>query len=471
MKTAAHHKDSKQKVGKQISTFKLILFFFRPHKLQVVLLLLLSVAAGGLEAANVATVYPILTTAFDTGSGEGNVILSLLRAAANLLPVGDEFISYCVLFLLIALLTFAAKLITINFGVRLETRLVEGNQIELFSKFIKADYQYFVDHKQGELIYNVASAPQSLSALIAATTDLVSRAILSISILILLFSLSWQGAIVVLLIGLGYHYFTRYLGRKVSYLSGKGEMEAFREGNVILNETISGIKQVKVYATGKDWFDRFSSTVKRRWHYFRKRAVWQQIPPPFLMLILYFSVGITAMTIKIITPTSFIQLTPLLGTFCFAAFRLFPIVGALGALTMQIMGSLPNCEVVYSIRNDKIAHIEDGEKELSSFKSDVHFDNVTFAYKRKHRILENISITFEKGKATAIVGRSGMGKTTIINLLLRLFETSQGKITIDGSEIKEYKLSSWQGKIGFVSQDTFIYNDTIKNNITYHSEE
>ncbi|MBA7633120.1 Heterocyst differentiation ATP-binding protein HepA [subsurface metagenome] len=142
----------------------------------------------------------------------------------------------------------------------------------------------------------------------------------------------------------------------------------------------------------------------------------------------------------------------------------------MGNLTMQIMGALPNCEVVYSIRSDNITHIEDGEKELGSFKSDIKFDNVTFTYKGRLKILEGISVTFKKGKTTAIVGRSGVGKTTIINLLLRLFEPDKGEIKIDGLNIKEYKLSSWLNKIGFVSQDTFIFNDTVRDNITFRRE-
>ena len=180
---------------KQKKSFKVIGFFFKPYKLQVLVLLILSLLVGGLEAATVAAIYPILSAAFDTGSGQGNVILSLFGTIANLLPIEDEFIAYCVLFLLIALLAFVVKLISITFSVKFSASLVKKNQSEIFNKFIKADYQYFIDHKQGELIYNVASAPQQLSSLIIAITQLISQAILAISVLLLLFSLSWQGSI------------------------------------------------------------------------------------------------------------------------------------------------------------------------------------------------------------------------------------------------------------------------------------
>jgi len=455
---------------KRKNSFKIIWFFFKPYKLQVLVLVILSLLVGALEATTVVAIYPILSAAFDTWSGQGNVILWLFGAMANLLPIEDAFIAYCVLFLLIALLAFVVKLISINFRVKFGASLAKKNQSEVFNKFIKADYQYFIDHKQGELIYNATLAPQQLLILITGVTELISQAILSITLILLLFSLSWRGAVAVLLIGLGYHYFTKYLGKRVSYYSGKGEMEALRDSNVILNEAISGIKQVKVFATAENWIDRFSSAMKKRWYHFIKRSIWQLVPTPVLMLILYLSIGIIALLIKITAPASFTELIPIFGTFAFALFRLLPIMGNVGFLTMGIMGALPDCEAIYSIRSDKITHIRDGEKELSSFKSDIRFDNVSFTYKGRTKTIEGISVTFQKGKTTAIVGRSGVGKTTLINLLLRLFDVDKGEIRIDGVNLKRYKLSSWLNNVGFVSQDTFILNDTVENNITFRSD-
>jgi len=274
-----------------------------------------------------------------------------------------------------------------------------------------------------------------------------------------------------LLTGVGYYYFNRYLGEKVSYRASKGQIEAGKETNITLNEAISGIKQIKVFVTGEDWINRFNRAVNKLWYHYRKQHVWLEIPPLILMLLLYISVGVIAIVIKITAPTTFTQLIPTFGTFAFAIFRLFPIVSTVGRSIMTVMGMLPACEIVYSIQNDKIAHIEDGERELTSFKHNIEFDNVTFAYKGRSKIIEDVSITLEKGKTIAIVGRSGVGKTTIINLLLRLFDTSKGEIRVDGVNLKEYKLSSWLDKIGFVSQDTFVFNDTVKSNITLRRDK
>ena len=452
------------------SSMSIIWFFLKPYKLRIVVLFILAVLVGGLEAATIAAIYPILGQAFGAEAG-GSIVSTVLGAIANLLPIADEFIAFSVLFLLFAIFTFIVKLIAVKFSVNLSATLVRKNQSEVYSRFIRADYQYFIDHKQGELIYNVATAPQHLAGLVNAITQLTSQAILSISVLLLLFSLSWQGTLAVLAIGVGYFFFNRYLGKKVTYYAAKGELEAGQESNVLLNESITGIKQVKVFAAGEHWIDRFNGVVKRLWYHHSRRAVWAQIPTIALMLILYLVLGAAALIIKVIAPASFAELIPALGTFALAIFRLFHIMGGVGGLIMSIMGALPSCEAVYAIRSDTLTHLEDGEKELDAFKSNVEFNNVSFAYKGRAPVLKDVSITFEKGKTTAIVGRSGVGKTTFINLLLRFFDVDGGEIRIDGSNIKEYKLSSWLNKIGFVSQDTFIFNDSAKNNITFRSEE
>ncbi len=454
-------------MAKRMSSFRLVLFFFRPYKLQVALLVALSVLAGALEAINIAAIYPILSATFNMGA-EG-ITLSLLAKVAALVPVEDKLIAYCVVFLLLATLTFAARLAVISFSAKFGARLVEENQRKAFDSIIKADYQYFVDHKQGDLVYNVASAPQRLMSLVSATTQLISQAVLSLSLIVLLVSLSWQGAAAVVLIGVGYHYLTRYLGKKVSYRAGENIVSASRESTVILNESISGIRQVKVYLNAQRWIQKFGSAVNKLWSNYARRAIWQQVPTAALMFVLYLSVGVVVMLIRTVSPASFVELLPVLGTFVLALFRLFPIMGNFGGLTMQIMGAIPACEAVYSVQENIITHIKDGAKELGSFKSAVKLNGVTFAYKGRSGTLEDVSASFERGRVTAIVGRSGSGKTTIINLLLRLYEPDKGEVEIDGLDIKEYKLPSWLSKIGLVSQETFVFNDTVKNNIAFYS--
>jgi ABC-type multidrug transport system fused ATPase/permease subunit len=453
------------------NTFQVIRFLLRYDRLRFAWVLFLSLLTGILEAINVAAIYPILTAAFTSGSDQSGFINSMFASLADLFPFEEPFISYCVVFLIITLITFLSKVVFINFRVKFATRLVQRNQAEIFDKYMRADYQHFIDHQQGELIYNVVTGPNQIAILVNSLTELVQQAIISISVLAFLFSLSWVGTIAVIAIGVGYHLLTRFIGRRVAYYSAAGEREANRETNVILNEVITGIKQVKVYNTTIDWIKRFNSVIKRRWSFYIWRNFWQNVPIPFLFLVLYLAIGIIALLISIVAPQTFMELIPIYGTFGFAIFRLFTMVGTMGINFVQFMGTLPDCEAIYAIQHEEISTIKDGSKEFGSFNTGIRFKGVNFAYQGRKKTLRDISVNFEKGKTVAIVGRSGSGKTTVVSLILRLFQPDAGKILIDDVDIKEYRLSSWLDRIGYVDQDTFIFNDTVKNNITLRSEK
>jgi ABC-type multidrug transport system fused ATPase/permease subunit len=263
--------------------------------------------------------------------------------------------------------------------------LVRNNQQTIYRKFVEADYQYFVDHKQGDIIFTTLSAPVSLQSLINSGAELLSQIVLSISVLALLFSLSWQGTLVFLFMGLLYYIFTGYLSNKVSYSSGRMQREAARESNVVLIETIDGIKQLKVFNVTADWLRKFGNIITTQWHHYIRIFTWQQALVPVLMLILYLFIGGIALIIKLLFPNSFGTLIPIFGTFAFAVFRMVPIMTGITSAIMQIMAALPNCETVYHVLKERLATITDGVQEMNTFKDGVRFHNVAFAYKGRER--------------------------------------------------------------------------------------
>lgn len=453
------------------SKLEVIWYFIRPYRLQVTMLLALFLLAGILEAATIAAIYPILDAAFTSGATQTNSVLLIFQTIADWIPASDVFVSYCIVFIILAVLTFIIKLIAINFRIRFIAHLVAGKQNEIYSKFMRADYQFFVEHKQGELLYNTTNAPQQLSNLVSSITELISQTLLSLSVFLLLFTLSWAGATGILVMGVGYILISRYLGKRVSYHASRRELQAIRQSNILFNESISGIKQVKVFTTTEGWISRFYLAIKERWDNSIRRVVWQQVLPIILILAIYLAVAVVILMIKLINPSGYLELIPVFGAFAFAVFRLVPFMSSVGTTTMSIQASLPDCEVMYQTLNTDIKSIVDGQITLDSFCSSVELDDVSFAYPGRAETVKGLSVVFKKGKSTGIVGRSGSGKTTLVSLLLRLYDVDSGEIRIDGRNINEYKLESWLKNIGYVSQDTFILNDTIEKNISFGSEE
>ena len=105
--------------------------------------------------------------------------------------------------------------------------------------------------------------------------------------------------------------------------------------------------------------------------------------------------------------------------------------------------------------------------ELKSVRGDIRFENVSFGYEQNRRILNNISLSINPGETVAFVGPSGAGKTTICSLLPRFYEVEEGRITVDGMDIREVQLESLRRHIGIVQQDVFLFSGTIKENIAY----
>ena len=452
------------------SKLKIIRFFLRPYKLHILALFILASIIGVLETTALATMYPIVSLGLNIESGQGNILFSSITAIATILPIKDVFISYCVLFVLLAIAVFIVRLVNAYFSVHVNSTIVMRSKEMIFEKQMKADYQYFLDEKQGGLVYTTTIATGDVMHLMTSMTKLLSEIILIVTIFILLFSMSWQGAILVMLVGVGYYFVTQYIGTKVSYATGVGRAETATSEHIILNEVFNGIKQIKVFLTQSDWVKRFSSTVHQYFVYWRRSIIWGEIPGFGVWLLVFLSIGIMALILRIQNPVGFSLLLPLFSTFAFALLRLIPPISNFGKLRMDMMAALPNSELVYSVLNKQLDIIKDGEEELRSFTSNIQVNNVSFSHIGRSETISDISISFEKGKTTAVVGPSGGGKTTVVDLLLRLFDPDKGEIKVDGVNLKEYELSSWLSKIGLVSQDTFILHDTIKNNIAFSSD-
>lgn len=449
------------------SKLKTLWFFLKPYKLHVVTLFILASIIGVLEATTVAAIYPLVSFGLNIESGQDNILLSLIATIATILPLKDAFMSYCILIILLAIIIFMVKTINVYFSVHLTTNMVRKIKERLFEKQLRADYQYFLDEKQGELVYTTTIATNDVTNLMTSVAKILSETLLIVFLFILLFSMNWKGAILVTLVSVGYYFVTQYLGSKVSYATGAGKAETATSEHIILNEVFNGIKQIKVFLTQSDWLKKFKRTVRQYYAYYRKNRVWSEMPAHSLWLLLFSLIAIIALVLRIQSPVGFTPLLPLFGTFAFALLRLLPPITNFGSLRMQIMAALPNAELTYSALNKQFATIKDGEKELRSFTHSIQLDHVSFAHKGRSTTIKDVSMTLEKGKTTAIVGPSGAGKTTIVDLLLRLFDPDKGEIRIDGVNLKEYKLSSWLSRIGFVSQDTFVFHDTVKNNITF----
>jgi len=463
----------KKRKKKNGETMKIVWFFLSRYKLFFVFIIGLAAIIGILESISVGIIYPITEIAL---SGEvdpnSNPIIGYIEPMKRLIPIDSDLMCYGVLFIVVAVIVFLIKTFYFYLSVKFMAKIVQEVKQDVFNTCMNSDYQFFIDNKQGEILYKTSDAPNSISGLISALSDIFVQLFLLIAVFSLLAAMSWKLVVLMILGGIGYYYVTKYLSTVVSYKAGIKQRESGQKEKVILTEYTSGIKQIKVFETFPYWQKMYDVTLKKFWFYHRKNYFWMRFPEIALWLVLYITIGSTIIFISWQYPGNFMDIIPLVASFAFGTFLLLPKISKFGQYRMKFMNLLPNVEAVYELLKDKsYSTIKNGTKEFTGLKSHIEFKDIYFSHKNRDILLDHFSLDIKKDKVTALVGPSGSGKSTIVYLLLRLHDVVEdGGLYIDDVNIKEYDIYSFLRKVGFVSQDTFIYNSSIRNNIAFGSE-
>ena len=448
---------------------KSVIFFVKDYKRHIFGILFFSVLYAVSESLNIAILFPIINSVMGANavSGAESGIIKFLNRLIEFIPVKDTFVAACVFIIIVVLLKNIFRYMYMVLSGYASYRIWEDVQRKLFTKYINADYRFFLDRKHGEIVYRLYNAPASTGGVLKFIPQLFAEILKVFTISVVLFSMSFHVTLGVIFIAGVFYFFTKGVFRKISYSIGKGRMEADQQANVIINEMINGIKQIKVFLGEKRWVSSFFKAIGSYFKLARRDTLWLNMPTNVLEIFALVSLSVFLIFLRNFSPNSIVSSLPLLGVFAYAFQRIMPSLSLITTYRMQIIGKLPVMEILHSAVEEKVLYTKDGVESIGPFNKEIEFRNVSFSYPGREEAIKDISVSFEKNKCTALVGQSGSGKTTIINLLIRLFDPSRGGIFIDGTDVKEYKKDSWLRKIGFVSQDTFIFHASVRDNIAF----
>jgi ABC-type multidrug transport system fused ATPase/permease subunit len=452
--------------------FSIVKYFLRPYKLRLAILFLIGIAAACLSFINLALLFPMLAISTNQPFPQNSLIFKLLffldSIFAHITPVHDQLVEICILFIFFAFLSWVAGLIYIRYSSNLIADITVTTKTHVFDTIIDSDYQYFVDHKQGDIIFKTHRAPAYIAEVMTNLTKFSIDILLSLSTFLLLVTISFKGAVLILVGGLLYYLITRFFSIRISYLTGQGRYILGQKETVILNESISGSKQIIVFDVTSVWKNQFRKTLTDFYTLWKRDNYWSQIPALTLYFLIFLAIGGIIITIKLFYNYEFVDYLPLLGTFALAVLQLMPRVSNFGNYQMGIMGALPNLVAVKNVLEDReYTSIKSGNINFQGKNPSIEFQNVFFNHKNRDDIFKGLNLVIAPGKTTAIVGSSGSGKSTLIDLLLRLYEVDKGAVLINGIKIQDYDIHSVRKRTGFVSQETFIYNARVRDNITF----
>lgn len=455
---------------KYSSIVTLLNFYSKDFYKHISIIFVCSLIIGFLETLQIVLLYPILTASFHLQDDNLTVfepLYSFIRTTVNL----PDVVSFCILFIFLVFLNFLATLIFHRINFIFAKEVIIKIKQDVFNKLTKNDYKYYVDNKQGEILYNVRIAPYEIKTFLETLTKYIADIIIIISILILLFFISWKGVALLILGGIGYFLLLKYVGRKVSYYLGKLQMLSNQSENTVIGEYADGVRQIRSVYGDNYWKTKFNEVLSQYWDKFIRYRFLEQIPMMAINCLFFISIAVLVIILFYSYQERFLYLLPVFGTFAYSALKILPKLQSIGTNNATLMNAWPNLERIYQFLNDsKYNTIQNGNKTFKNLDSDIIFEHVNFRYSQNHELIEGVNIIIKKNKMTALVGHSGSGKSTIVSLLLRLYDVTSGKILINNIDLREYDLQSILGKIGYVSQDTFIYHTSIRENIAFGTD-
>jgi subfamily B ATP-binding cassette protein MsbA len=381
----------------------------------------------------------------------------------NLTRLNQLAIGLFVVFIVQALFSFAHRLSLAYVG----ERVIATIRIQIYSHLQTLSLKYFADHRTGEVVSRLTN---DVSLLQNAVTDnlvaLLRQAITLIGAAALLFWLNWRLTLIILT-GIPIISLTMvFLGRQIRK-AAKAMQDALAEAANVVEETVSGIRIVKSFAREPHEIGRFTTRVNETFEAAMRRAKIGAILGPIIGFMAFASITITLWFGSIEVIDGRLTAGGLVAYLVYTMMVAAPIA-SLAGLYAQFQSALGATERLFELL-DTLPDIADRPDALTlpAVSGRVQFEQVDFDYTTAVPILKEVSFEAEPGQVVALVGPSGAGKSTLVNLIPRFYDVTNGRILMDGLDVRDVTVKSLRQQIGIVPQETILFSDTVLENIRY----
>jgi len=457
-----------------------LLGFIRPYSLQLSASVLLMAAVGALEAFRILLIGPIIDKVLNPESSSRSLALFGVPGSKQFVYL-QQFIPTVGRnnpLVMVALALIGATLIKgvcdyagtylVNYaGFGLITDL----RNTLYDKLLRRSVSFFSHNTTGTLISTVVSDIEkiqiTLSVALAEFLQQFFTLLFTIGVVIVL---GHKLALFLLIFVPFVVISAGRIGLRVRHTTRTGQ-DKLADIQNILHETITGNRIVKAFTMERWEGQRFKAAAKRLFRANLKSVAAQAISSPLMDIIgavaiaVLLWVGRTQVRTHAMTTGFFLA-------FIFAVFKLYDPVRKFALFNNSFQQALGASEEIFRFMDEEDEIQERaGAKMLAPFRESVRFEDVSFSYTENNgtapEILRHVNLETKAGEIVAIVGSSGAGKSTLVHLVPRFFDVTSGAIKIDGEDIRNVTLASLRAQIGIVTQETILFNDTVRNNIAY----
>jgi subfamily B ATP-binding cassette protein MsbA len=385
----------------------------------------------------------------------------------------DALMRICFLVLLAFLLKNITGYLQAYFMAYVEYGAMKDLRDEAYSHLHQLPMSYFKKERVGNLISRFTNDVIIVQASItAAFSNLIKEPLTIIVFLGIAVSISWQLTLVAFIALPVSMFVIGWIGLRLRRQSSIVQAK-IADITSILQETISAVKIVKAFGMEKYENKKFT---KETHNYFRMMLRIVRIRNVASPVTEFLSVLVGVFIIYyggvMVLQQDTLKASEFLG-FLFAIFQMMPPIKELSGVNNRIQEASAAGERIFEILDTEPSIInKPGAMEISGFKNKIELENVFFSYEdSKEPVLKDISFTANRGEVIAFVGPSGGGKSTLVDLLPRFHDPDSGRICIDGIDIRDVKIEDLRNLMGIVTQETYLFNETIKNNIAYGKED
>ena len=424
------------------------------------------------ELLSIGMVFPVVSILFDTG----NETAIYFQNIYSIFFLEINYQQVVIISLLLLLFVYFLKNLLLTLIAKIEVKKIMNIKFEitekLYKKFIFYPFTFHSNVNSSNLINFTKDQIDSFSNSLFNCIILMAEILIIIGVLIILFVVEPMGTLIILLLSFSFGYFFYTLMKKeISFLSKvRFENNSLKIKN--LQETFGAIKEVKIYNKEKFFLNAFNIFNKKVINIEGYETFLKRLPRLWFEFLCVLIFVLFLIFKSFFDKANLISLTPILGLFGVAVIRVIPSINRI-VLAMQTISfgeaaiTMINENLEKNLQDEKLNY---RNAEVLKFEKSIDLKKISFNFNNNNKVFNEISLTIGKGDFVGIFGETGVGKSTLLNLLLGLIHPAKGEIKVDDVNIKK-NLLSWQTKIGFVPQNIYLLDESISKNIAFGFED
>lgn len=440
------------------------------QKKQIITIVVLMILSAALEMCGISLIIPFIAMYTQEEIMLQNLYIEKIMTLFNISSLKE--LMFVGIFILI--LFFVAKNIFLYYEYYIQTNfIVNGKynlQSQILHKYLERKYEFFLYTNSGDIIRNVNTDTNNVFSIVQSLLIIATEITMCVGIIIAIFIVNAAVALSASIVGLIIISVLYWGGRRTLKKAGQTMVYATSKAYKWLLQSIEGIKAVKIMHK-EDYFEKQYTLNNLEWACVEKNnLLYGRIPSLFIETFCMLVALITLMVINILG-LDIMNLLPMITALAYAVIKIIPSINKISMGLNSIMYCQASLDqIINTIDSQKIYQMDihvPMHNKIGNMHNEIKLEKITYAYPDTDKvILDKADMIIPKGSSVGVIGTSGAGKTTTIDILLGLLEPTEGSVTVDGTEIKD-DYYGWLNHIGYIPQMIFMLDDTIRANVAF----